>query len=113
MDERGCKKPGQNRTGTQCFRCGSAALANTDLDRLYECPTGYIYRVAPWAWDALRAHRCVESGGFGLHQQSQWVQDAVGVIGSEQQRHFEARQEKKRNASDASYASRVLRSGRG
>jgi hypothetical protein len=84
-------------------------LQGTDLDIMRECPVGYLLREAPWAFDAVRAYCCAESAGFTLHQQSQWLQDAVNIVGSEKERHRELRQQNQQTRQDAEYASRVLR----
>lgn len=107
--QRGCHKPGECRDGSICFRTSSPMLHGTELDIMRECPVGYLLREAPWAFDAVRAYVFAESAGFTVHQQSQWLQDAINIVSSEKERHRQLRQQSNQTKSDASYASRVLR----
>jgi hypothetical protein len=78
---------------------------------MLECPIGRLLREAPWVFDAVRACDLAEHGGWGLHQQSQWIQDALEVVSSERRRHAIAERKSEQAESDAKYAARLLKGG--
>ena len=96
---RGCGRQRKPERPVAATRFTSPLLADTVL---YECPTGYVLREAPWAYDVLEAAALAENASpaewAGLPR---WYQHATRLVRSEQARLRELEAEARRAASDS------------
>lgn len=92
---RGCKKPGVNIEGSMAFRFTSPELYRMEKDDAVEdgaysllrsCPVGRILSDGPYVYDAIAAHSYAEAGALNPLEATQWLQQALRVVGSERAR---------------------------
>lgn len=104
--DRGCKKPGSNYPHQGApFRYGSPYLGALIQE---ECPTGYVLREAPWAWDCISTVSFFENATpKDYAQTSRFMRGCIGVINSEQNRMREEAQDSKKTKWDAAYGAKV------
>lgn len=79
---------------------------------LTECPVGAILREAPYVYDAIRASAYAESGALNGLDVPEYLQRAIGVIGSERERLWRMKHETKAARGDSQYGMAVRNANR-
>lgn len=80
---------------------------------LHECPVGYVQREAPHIYRAIAAHSYAENGSLNPLESPGWLQQAIGVVGSEKERLRRMADEERKSKGDANYGQRALRARNG
>jgi hypothetical protein len=89
----------------------SPLLQSKECD-LHECPIGYLWREAPWVWDAIEAAGLAENASpTEWAKQGKWYRHCVRLVRSERVRLEEERQENVRAQQASKYGMRVRHGG--
>lgn len=76
---------------------------------LHECPVGLVLRQTPFVYDLIRAGGYAENTGVEMLSQPRYLQEAVGLVGSERARLRELAQADRQATSDANYGAKILK----
>jgi len=114
--KRGCHKPGYSvpLSGLP-FRFDSPALqpkpdGKDGIPILYECPTGFILREAPWTYDVIdAAGRDENLSPAHLNTMSVYYHHAARLVRSERERLRARRESQRKGTNAATHAANVLK----
>ena len=74
---------------------------------LSECPRGKVLREMPYLYEAIGAYGLVESSGLAVLSAPMWLQQALGIIGGEKSRAWEAKMAQEKASRHASIGARA------